>query len=447
MSNNSMSNEVESYPSPRTAWTLVVLLTVAYIFSFVDRQIINLMIDPIKSDLSLSDTQISLLIGFAFSLFYIIMGVPLGRAADKYNRRNIIVIGMSFWCLMTIACGMARNFTQLFMARLGVGVGEAALSPAALSMITDSFPKDKRIKPIGFYNSAIYLGSGLAMLAGGAIIQMIEGMPPVVLPIIGAMAPWQMVFVIVGIPGIFVAMAIALVQEPVRKEMMKVQASEAAAELSFKDVLTFLLKDKLVYGCIFGAMAMLSVITFMYLAWIPSYFVRAHEWPITDISYGYGLVQISCGPLGIFVGARIGSALVQDGDPGGQVKAGFIGMCVLALSATIVPLIPNPKLAILALGLVPFSLAFVTVNIVSALLQVTPNQMRGQTYALFLMTMSVFGLALGPTAVALVTDFVFGNEAMVGYSLSLIASLSGFIGVVAIKFAIQAFRNKLAETT
>ena len=139
------------YPKPGYAWYVVVLLTIAYVISFIDRQFINLVVEPIKADLDISDTQISLLMGFAFGIFYTIMGIPLGRMSDRYNRRWIITIGISLWCVMTASCGLARNYAQLFLARIGVSVGEAALSPAALSIISDYFPKEKRILPLGFY--------------------------------------------------------------------------------------------------------------------------------------------------------------------------------------------------------------------------------------------------------------------------------------------------------
>lgn len=204
-----------AYPEPRRAWGLVVVLTIAYAISFVDRQIISLMVEPIKAYLHLSDTQISLLMGPAFAVFYTIMGIPLGRVADKFNRRNLIVIGMTLWCLMTAASGLARNFAQLFVARMGIGVGEAALSPAALSMISDSFPPEKRTSPIGFYNSAIYIGSGLALVLGGVVIQIVTNSPPVNVPLVGELVPWQTTFIIVGLPGLIIAAIIGVRRQPI----------------------------------------------------------------------------------------------------------------------------------------------------------------------------------------------------------------------------------------
>ena len=148
------SRELE-YPPVRYAWYVVSLLTLTYTISFIDRQIMSLMIEPIRHDLAISDTQVSLLIGLAFAIFYTLLGVPIGRLADQHSRRGIIAAGIVVWCLMTAACGLARNYVQLFLTRVGVGVGEAALSPSALSMITDYFPKETRVSAIAVYNMGI----------------------------------------------------------------------------------------------------------------------------------------------------------------------------------------------------------------------------------------------------------------------------------------------------
>lgn len=438
--NNIPTDDNVPYPSPARAWGLVLLLTIAYAVSFVDRQIINLMVEPIKADLDLSDTQISLLLGFAFGLFYTIMGIPLGRAADKYNRRNLIVVGMSLWCLMTAASGLARNFVQLFLARLGIGVGEAALSPAALSMISDSFPQEKRTSPIGFYNSAIYIGSGLAMLMGGAIISMVRNSPPVNVPFFGELAPWQTTFLIVGMPGLLIAAIIAFTREPTRKDVMKGEGG-AAAELSFGDVVKYVWKKRYIYGPIFIGMAVVAVVNFMFLAWTPTLYIRVHGWDVSEIGYAFGVILLIFGPLGIAIGGRVGDYFARNGDNGGHAKAAFVGSLFMVPGMIATPVLPNPQLALIGLALIPFGMAFITVNIVSSMLRVTPNQLRGQAYAFFLMFMTLAGSTFGPTLVALITDFVFENEMMVGYSMLIVSLLTAFVSNIAFFKCIGAFRS------
>jgi MFS family permease len=146
-----------AYPPAAYGWYVVVILTIAYVISFIDRQILALLIEPIRQDMEITDTQISLLMGLAFAIFYTLLGIPIGRLADRSSRRGIIAVGITIWCIMTAACGLARNFMQLFLARIGVGIGEATLNPSALSLISDYFPREKRGKPIGFYNMGFRL--------------------------------------------------------------------------------------------------------------------------------------------------------------------------------------------------------------------------------------------------------------------------------------------------
>ncbi|MGH8284862.1 MAG: MFS transporter, partial [Steroidobacteraceae bacterium] len=157
----------DAYPPTAYSWYVVAVLTVTYTVSFIDRQIMALMIEPIRRDLGITDTQVSLLIGLAFAVFYTLLGVPIARLADRYSRRAIIAAGVAVWCVMTAACGLARNYAQLFLARVGVGVGEAALSPSALSMMSDYFPKRTRGRAVAVYHTGISLGAGLAMIVGG----------------------------------------------------------------------------------------------------------------------------------------------------------------------------------------------------------------------------------------------------------------------------------------
>jgi len=171
--------------APPMAWYAVGILTVAYTFSYIDRQILSLMVGPIRADLGISDSAFSLLHGLAFAVFYTLLGVPIGRLADRRNRRNIIALGVAFWSLATVCCGLARSFWQLFAARVAVGVGEAALSPAAYSMLADLFPKEKLGRAIGIYSSGVFVGIGLSFIIGGMLIATIEAMGGITLPVVG----------------------------------------------------------------------------------------------------------------------------------------------------------------------------------------------------------------------------------------------------------------------
>ena len=200
------------------AWYVVLLCMLAYIFSFIDRQILALMIEPIKADLNLSDTQFSLLHGLAFSLFYAFMGLPLAYLADRFSRPKIIAVGIIFWSIATALCGLSKNFIQLFFSRMGVGVGEAALSPAAYSMFSDMFSKDKLGRAVAVYSIGSFVGGGIAFLVGGYVIGLLKDLSLIEIPVFGAVKAWQMAFILVGLPGIFIGLLFVLtVRDPKRK--------------------------------------------------------------------------------------------------------------------------------------------------------------------------------------------------------------------------------------
>ena len=203
----------------------------AYTNSFIDRQILTLLVEPIREDLGITDTQISLLAGLAFSVFYTVMGLPLARLADQSNRKRIITFGITGWSFMTAMCGAAQNFWQLFLARIGVGVGEATLSPAAFSIISDYFPKDRIARAFSVYSMGVYFGVGLAMMIGGLVIQAVSNAPPVDLPAIGRVRSWQLTFFIVGMLGLPILLLLFTIREPLRRGTAKASSNSDGAKI------------------------------------------------------------------------------------------------------------------------------------------------------------------------------------------------------------------------
>ncbi|MEO8453216.1 MAG: MFS transporter, partial [Gemmatimonadota bacterium] len=219
----------------RAPWYLLGVLTLAYTFSFIDRQILNLLVAPIRRDLALTDFDMSLLQGFAFAIFYTLLGIPLGRLADRTDRRRLVAAGIALWSIMTVVCGAARTYGQLFVARIGVGVGEAALSPAAYSLIADSFPRERLGRAASIYNFGVHFGSALALIVGGAIVQQVSGPGLIDLPLIGQIHRWQIVFWAVGLPGLLVALLALTIREPARaprKESEQTSFREVVAHIA-----------------------------------------------------------------------------------------------------------------------------------------------------------------------------------------------------------------------
>ena len=194
-------NKEINFPAPAVAWTTLAILFLAYISSFVDRMIIGLLVEPIKADFQISDTQVSLLLGLSFAIFYCLVALPIGRLVDIWSRKKIVTVGITLWSFMTALCGLAQNYTQLFLARIGVGVGEASLAPAAYSMLADSFPPKKLGLAMGIFNMGTAVGAGLALIIGGAIISFVTGESDGNISLFGInfLSGWQWVFVIVGL--------------------------------------------------------------------------------------------------------------------------------------------------------------------------------------------------------------------------------------------------------
>lgn len=407
------------YPRPLVAWCAVGLLTVAYVLSFVDRQIMSLLVAPIRRDLDISDTQMSLLMGFSFAVFYTLCGIPLGRLTDVASRRWIVTLGVAFWSAATMACGLAAHYWHLFLGRVGVGIGEAALSPAAFSLIADSFPPERRGTATSVYGTGIFIGSGLAYVVGGVVIGLVAARGETVLPLVGATRPWQMVFYVLGGAGLLFAWFLLLIREPMRHG-----ASASAPAIAFRDVVAMLSRHRktvLLHNFGFGgtALALYSI-----NAWLPSVWQRVHGWEIRDVGIVYGAIVALMGGLGIVLGGWLADRWKARGMSDATLRVGAIaGACGAPLSLGIA-LAPNGvALAALMVPLIVF-VAMPLGVAASAIQDLVPNGMRGQTSAIYLFVVNLVGLGIGPTAVALLTDRVFHDDRSVHLSLAIVAAVA-----------------------
>ena len=437
----------EQYPSNRRAWYAVVVLTIAYIVSFLDRQLLALVVEDVKADLVLTDTQVSLLLGFAFALFYTTMGIPIGRLADKKSRKTIIGIGITCWCIMTASCGMAKNYTQIFLARVGVGVGEATLSPSALSMISDYFPVEKRGGAMGFFNMGVSVGSGIALIVGGLIVDYVKGSPTLVLPFIGEIFAWQALFLYVGIPGLLVAALMTTVKEPSRKGKMQITSEDGNStdEISIPQTIKFLWKRNQAYGWLFLSMACSVLMGYAFLSWLPTMYIRTYQIGIGTVALLQGVAFLVGGPFGATMSGWLGDILFKKWDRTAHVKLFAYSMIVMTLAAALVPLMPSYQLATLMFVPQIIMAAGQTALAPVAIINITPNQIRGQVIAIYFFVISMAGYTLGPTSVALLTDYVFQDESLIRYSISIVALIVGMVGVFAGFKCIPHYRKYIAK--
>jgi len=403
---------------------VVGVLTFVYIFSFIDRTILNLLVAPIRRDLEINDTQMSLLMGPAFALFYTFFGIPLGRMADSKSRRGLIAIGFVTWSLFTAGCGMARSFWQMMLMRIGVGVGEATLSPAAYSLIYDYFPPNRRATAISVYGTGIYLGGGLALVLGGIVIKLASAQEMWVLPIIGATRTWQIIFFAVGFPGVVFSLLLFTVREPLRRGMRRIQTSAGEwknIEIPLREVIAYIKSNKATFLCHNLGISLVGISSYGAKAWIPAFFVRTHHWSSSDIGIRFGLIVAVCGMSGIVSGGRLADYLASKGRRDANLRVMSLAPLGALPFSLIFPLITNPYWALALLAPMIFILAMPYGCAPAAITQIMPAPMRGQAASLYLFANVLIGLGCGPTAIALVTDYVFHDDNMLRYSIVIVA--------------------------
>jgi len=426
-------------------WYVVVICMLAYIFSFVDRQILALMIEPIKHDLQLSDTQFSLLHGLAFSLFYAVMGIPIALLADRYSRPKIIAIGVAFWSLATAACGLSRNFAHMFLARIGVGVGEAALSPATYSMLSDMFPRDKLGRAVGIYSIGSFIGGGMAFLIGGYVINLLKSVDSVVVPWIGAMRPWQVTFFIVGLPGLLVALLILLtVRDPQRLGLRR-SADGQANKPTIRDTFRFLGRHRRTFFCHYLGFSFYAMVLFALLGWTPAFYMRKFGMSPVDVGYMLGVVVLVANTAGVFCGGWLMDALAKRGYRDAPLRAGVIGAVGMALPAVAFTQVDSVGVSVALLLPAMFFASFPMPTSTAAMQILPPNQIRAQVSALFLLISNLIGLGLGTTAVALLTDRLFKSPGAVGQSLSLLIGGATVLCVVLLAAGCSSYRQSLTR--
>jgi MFS family permease len=436
----------EPWPSPARAWYAVTIFALALMINMLDRGIVSLLVGPIKRDLGLSDTQMGWLMGPAFVIFYMILGLPIARLVDYKSRRTILGVGVAIWSLMTSMCGLARGFWQLFVCRIGVGSGEACSGPATFSMLADLFPKEKLPRAIAVLNFGFYAGNGLALIIGGAVAQAFTDAPTVTLPLIGVtMAGWQSTFFVVGIPGLIVAALMATVREPKRRGRIIGNANDSTRPLPIREVFVFLGRNRTTFAPIFIGMGIQVVMTYGALNWGPAFYMRTFGWTPKEYGLVIGLITITILPIGTLIGSMLSERYARAGRDDANLRVVVIGKLLAMPFGIVFPFMPNAYLAVTVSAIGLFFLAWTAAPLNAALQVITPNQMRGQITALFLFIFNVIGFGLGPILVALFTDYVFQAESQVGYSIALTGLILGPLGTLVIWLGMKPYGRSVAE--
>jgi MFS family permease len=417
--------EKASVQDHRYAWYVTIVLMLCYTLSFVDRQILSLLVSQIKADLAVSDTQIGLLQGFSFALFYAVMGLPLGRIADLTNRRNLIAICITFWSLFTTICAGARSFAALFLARMGVGVGEAGLNPSSFSILSDYFSKERLGAALSLYYIGNLLGSSLALIVGGTAVQAVTRQPGIALPVLGTVESWRLTFMIVGIPGFLFAFLVFTVQEPARKSLARDSsgAVKMGLEETFRQIIA---RWQSVAGISLGFVFQ-AACNYGFTAWVPTYFLRAHGWSIGETGRALGFVILPFGCLGLYLGGYLSERWQKSGVVEGPLLVAIPSAIGIILFLVPAMLMPTAALSLALIGPGFFFLVLPMGTSTAALQVIFPNQVRAQVSALYLFILNLGGLTLGPILPGVFTDSLFRNPKMVGASTALTMAIAGVL--------------------
>ena len=428
------------WPSARVAWYVAIVLMLANTLAFIDRAALALLLEPIKNDLGVSDTAMSLLHGLSFTIFYVAVGIPVARLADRSNRRNIIACGIFFWSAMTALCGVARSFSTLFAARVGVGAGEGGFSPSAYSMLADYFPKERLPTALGVYQMGIYLGIAGALLIGGSISTAIPPGETLQLPILGAVKGWQLVFLLLGAPGLLLTAVLMTVPEPARQGVV----SDAPA-VPLRKFFAHIGGRKQAYLGLAIGFALMIFVGNGTGAWTPAFLQRKYGWSTADVGFSYGLVVFFCGTTGALAGGLFASWLRRRGHEQANLLAALLGFSALVPVTIGFPLMPTAQLALVLIGFVNFFAGFNFGGGLAALQELTPNRMRALLSAGYLLIINIIGAAFGPTSVALVTDYWFGDPQRLPEAIAITCAIASPLSVVALLVGMRGYRKAQAE--
>lgn len=421
------ASSANDWPSPSRAWYALAILTVGLMIATVDRGILTLLVGPLRSQLGISDTQFTVLNGWAFVSVYALLGLPIARLADRGSRRLIIAIGMAFWSVSTALCGFANSFVQFFAARAGVGAGESAYAPAVYSILQDSFRPEKLPRVFAIMAIGFTWGQSVGVILGASLLILATQLAASPNPLFGGLAPWQVVLVLVALPGLLLALVMATVQEPRRRGLLPGAVSRV---LPVRQVFDYFIANQRTYLPMFVAMGIKAMLSLGSFVWVPEMFLRTHEWPTTRTAMSIGVIGMVVAPLGLLSGSWLAERYARRGYDDANLRVLQIATLAVVPFSVAFPLVSSPELALVLWGM-NFFLAMLGVGPANAAVQmITPNQMRGQMRAAYQFVFNVVGYAAGPSIVALFTDYVFGYDTALRYSLATVAAIIGPLAAI-----------------
>lgn len=406
----------------RRAWALAFTLALAVVVSYLDRGIISVLVPSLKVSLGFNDTQVSLLQGISFSLFFAIASLPLGALVDRVNRRNIIILGITIWSAMTMLCGTAGSFWELFAYRAGVGIGEACLMPAAYSMIADSFQSAQRGRPMSILTIAATLGGASSTVVGGALLTLWSNSAQVTLPIAGSVEAWRAVFLIAGIPGLALLPVLLAIREPQRTLLPVPGEPAAGAAHDGRSFAAFFLAEWRLLIPMYLAFASVFFLSYAIVLWSPTVLVRTYGYAPGHAGLTTGPVQMAGSFIGALSAGVLGDRMVGRGMRYGRLRLWGPGLAACALAVALL-LTPYVVVHLIGLFIVIVASGLLLATSYPALYDAIPASMKGRSVAAYLFVANIIGLGGGSAAVGLLTDHVYRSDALVNRSVATAAGI------------------------
>lgn len=421
------------WPRPAYAWYVVVVLLVAYAFAILDRTAIGLLVDPIRKDLRITDSQIGLLQGLAFALCYTTFGIPVGFAIDRWKRIPMLGIGVAVWSAATVACGAARSFGTLFLARVGVGIGEAAVTPGSGSLIADYFPPERRGRAFGVWMLGSSLGTGMASGFAALAIVAADWLHARNVAWAAPLKTWQITFFLIGAPGLIMALLLLFtVREPVRRG-----ARVDVSGLSLKPLMAVLSANRGAYVALMGGAVLNVTCIYASLGWMPSLFMRVHHWSPAKVGSVFAVIGLPIGMTGALVAGWTMSWLTGRGRKDAPILM-TMGHSLMTLGfGTAAVLAPRPEITLALNAMTSITSTWSYAAAMTGLNQITPNEMRGQIAALYTLFTGLVSMTLGSYLVGFLNDNLFHGPTGVQPSLATV-----YVGCTSIALIVMLFGRK-----
>lgn len=429
--------KADPYPPAFQAWVGTLLLTLLFALAYLDRQIISLMVSPIRAEFGIGDLQVGLLQGFAFAVLYALCGLPLGMAVDRFPRRFIILGGVLVWSLAAMGSGLANSYEQLLVSRILVGAGEAALAPASYAILSDLFPKQKLTFALGVFMLGAALGAEGSLVLGGYVLHAAEG--GVALPLLGVLEPWRFAFIITGFPGLFFAFAALAIREPGRRH----RTTNADTGGGWSEVFHFMLSRRRFFTAHLLGFSMTMALVYARLAWTPTFLIRRFDWTAPQAGHALGIFGLITGPVALLGGGRLVDVLYARGTTDAHFRYYVAGGIVLGIFGVLSYLSPSPTLffAAMLVAVIPINMGAIGA---SAAQVVTPPHLRGRVSAIYLMFVALIGMTAGPAFVGFLTQNILHDEQSIGVALAITFGMLGPLIALLFASGLKAMREAVA---